>query len=124
MAGIEIRGRDAVEAAETTSGIVRRVMFETEDTVVVDARIAGETTTDWHHHGDHHDFAYVVEGQVTLEFGPEGSEVLDARAGEFIHIPPRTVHRDRNPVDQEAIVVTSLVGSGPLVVNVDGPDTD
>lgn len=124
MAGIDVIGPDELEPAEGTPGIVRRVAFETENTAVVHARIAGGTTTDWHHHGGHHDFAYVVDGRVALEFEPDGREVLEAHAGDFIHVAPGVIHRDRNLTDEDAVVITSFVGSGPLVVNVDGPYTE
>jgi hypothetical protein len=32
------------------------------------------------------------------------------------------VHRDVNPLDSRQEIVMTVVGSSPLVVNVDGPD--
>ena len=34
----------------------------------------------------------------------------------------RLVHRDVNPLDTPQEIVMTVVGSGPLVVNVDSPD--
>lgn len=37
-------------------------------------------------------------------------------------MPAGLVHRDVNPADEPQEIVLTIVGDGPLVVNVDGPD--
>lgn len=49
-------------------------------------------------------------------------ESADVEAGGFFHIPAGLVHRDVNPLDSPQEIVMTVVGRGPLVVNVDGPD--
>lgn len=96
--------------------------FETDDNVLVRARADGGVRSGWHHHGDRHVYAYLVEGSAVIEYGPGGEDRLDVEAGGFFHLEPRTVHRDVNPADDEQVWVISFVGEGPLVENVDGPD--
>jgi len=115
---------DEVEADESTPGVVRKTVFETENAVMVQSHIAGGTTSGWHHHGDRHVYGYVVEGAGTVEYGPAGNETRESSAGDFFYISPGTIHRDLTPADRDTVVLVCFVGSGPVVVNIDGPDAD
>jgi uncharacterized RmlC-like cupin family protein len=75
----------------------------------------------WHHHGDYETSIYVVTGQVRMESGPGGGDVVEAGPGDFFYVPPGAVHREGNPGDDEAHLIVVRAGSGPPVVNVDGP---
>ena len=75
-------------------------------------------TSGWHHHGDHDTVVYVVRGIFRVE---TGSGVVEANAGDFVHVPAHTVHRESNPSDGDAEVVLVRRGTGPVVVNVDAP---
>ncbi len=76
----------------------------------------------WHHHGSYESTIYVVSGQVRMESGPGGSCVMEAGPGDFLYVPPEAVHRESNPSDADSqLVVVRGGGSGPPVVNVDGP---
>lgn len=114
---------EELEPATDTPGIVRKLAFQTEETVMVQARVAGGTESGWHHHGDRHVFGYLIEGSANLEYGPD-HERLEGSAPGFFHIPAGVVHRDINPADEEQLVVVNFVGSGPLVVNVEGPEAE
>jgi uncharacterized RmlC-like cupin family protein len=76
----------------------------------------------WHHHGDHDTSVYVVEGTVRVEFGPGGTQALDAGPGDFVHIPRNLVHREVNVGFRPSQEVITRSGTGPLTVNVAGPD--
>jgi uncharacterized RmlC-like cupin family protein len=76
----------------------------------------------WHHHGEHHSVIYVLDGAMRMESGPGGTEVLDAAHGDFLHVPPGAVHRESNPTAQEARIVVFRGGTGPVVINTDGPE--
>ncbi|GAC1407177.1 MAG: hypothetical protein NVSMB60_27440 [Mycobacterium sp.] len=82
----------------------------------------GGATTGWHHHGDYATYAYITDGAMTVEFGQDGAEVVHLDAGDFVHIPPRMVHRESVPTQGGAGVVVRVGGHGPTVYNVDGPD--
>jgi uncharacterized RmlC-like cupin family protein len=78
-------------------------------------------TSGWHHHGDHDTSVFVVDGTVRMEFGPDGSRVVDAGPGDFLHVPRHAVHREGNPGSTVAHAVVTRSGTGPPTVNVDGP---
>lgn len=121
--GVQIVDPAQVEPIEDTPGVLRQPMFQTEEAVMVQSRIAGGSISGWHHHGDRHVFGYVVEGSGGIEYGPGGAERLEGDAPSFFHVPPGVVHRDINPTDDDLVVVVCFVGKGPVVVNVDGPET-
>ncbi|MDQ3931431.1 MAG: cupin domain-containing protein [Actinomycetota bacterium] len=76
----------------------------------------------WHHHGGHDTIAYVLSGELLVEFGPGGGEAVEVRPGDFLLVPAHTVHREGNPSGQVGRAVVVRVGSGDVVVNVAGPD--
>jgi len=106
---------------QPTPGMRRELAVSTERSW------AGHVTTEpgavsgWHHHGDYESHIYVVSGAMRIEFGPDGQDVVDARAGDFVFVPPHTVHREGNPEAAEAAVIVVRAGSGEAVFNVDGP---
>lgn len=63
---------------------------------------------------------YVVSGVMRLEFeGYEG--YAEAEAGDFIHVPAFTVHRESNPTAEPSLAVIARAGGGIPTVNVDRP---
>lgn len=113
---------DELPTAAATPRVDRRLAFETEHNVLVQSRVDGNSATDWHHHGERHVYVYLVDGSVALEYGPDGQQRLEGSAPLFAYIPPKVVHRDVNPTETEQLSVINFVGSGPMVVNVDGPE--
>lgn len=107
--------------ADPTPGMAR------EEAIAVDGLWAGLVRTEahaasgWHHHGDYETAIFVVDGDVRLEFGHEGRQVIDARPGDFIHVPKGAIHRESNPSTDESHIVVVRAGTGPPTVNVDGP---
>ncbi|QNN54895.1 cupin domain-containing protein [Nocardioides mesophilus] len=74
----------------------------------------------WHHHDRNETSLYVVSGVLRLEF--EGGEgYVDAAAGDFVHVPAFTVHRESNPTDEPSVAVIARAGGGTPTVNVDPP---
>lgn len=49
---------------------------------------------------------------------------MDLDAGDFIHVPPRTIRRVVNPTAEDWETVISFVGSGAPAVSVDGPQPE
>lgn len=113
---------DELEADESTPGILRKVVFRTDENVLVHSRVESGMETGWHHHGDRHAFGYLMQGTAILEYGAAGRERRELEAPLFFHISPGTVHREIISSDEDALVVVSFVGSGPVAVNVDGPE--
>lgn len=84
-------------------------------------RTEAHMSTGWHHHADYDTSVFVVSGSLRMESGPGGVHVVEAGPGDFLHVPKGAVHRERNPGDEESRLVVVRAGSGPAVVNVDGP---
>lgn len=76
----------------------------------------------WHHHAANGTYVYVIRGSVTFEFGKDGGESVVARAGDFVVVPPDTIHREKTgqEADLEAFVIR--IGGEPDRVSVDGPE--
>jgi uncharacterized RmlC-like cupin family protein len=108
--------------ADPTPGKVR------EQAIAIDGLWSGFVRTEpgvtsgWHHHGDHDTSTYVVEGTVRIEFGPGGTRTADAGPGDFVHIPKHVVHRESNLGSTTSQEVVTRSGTGPLTINVDGPE--
>ncbi|MEX0984786.1 MAG: cupin domain-containing protein [Actinomycetota bacterium] len=115
-----IRPEDRTEGSPTP-GMVR------EEAIATDRMWSGVATTEpgmvsgWHHHGEYESTIYVMSGSLRMEFGPTGTEVLDARPGDFLYVAPHAIHREGNPTDEPARIVVVRAGSGDPVFNVDGP---
>lgn len=130
-------GRDTVEMSEPirvirhsdllpadpTPGMLRRKAFELAKLWAGQVETAPGAVSGWHHHDVNETSLYVVSGVLRLEF--EGFDgYIDAEAGDFIHVPAFTVHRESNPTDQPSLAVIARVGGGIPTVNVPGPGID
>lgn len=123
MSKIQALRGDSLPEAPATPGITRYLVFEGEDYLVVRSQAEPGAITAWHHHGDYDVYGYILSGSEKFEFGPQGKEAVIVYQGDFFHIPPHTVHRDVNPsLDEKQEALLFFSGSGPVVVNVDGPD--
>lgn len=111
-----------LRAGAVTLGVDREIALETRAATMMRARAKAGACSGWHHHGARDVLGYVVLGRARFEFGPGGSESAAVDAGGFFHVPAGLVHRDINPLDGPQEIVMTVVGSGPLVINVDGPD--
>ena len=104
-----------------TSGMVREEAFHSDNVWAGVAHNAPNAVSAWHHHGDHESTIYVVSGRIRIECGPSGRTVLEGDPGDFVFIPAREIHRERNPTDDTTEIVLVRAGQGEVVVNVDGP---
>ena len=107
--------------ADPTPGLVRERAIDVDGLWAGLTRTGGGSTTAWHHHGDHETSIFVVAGRLRMESGPGGRHVIEAEAGDFLHVPPWAVHRESNPADRDSEIVVVRAGTGPTTVNVDGP---
>ena len=115
-----------ISAADLTESVPTPGM-ERREAVAGPARIIAVRTgpglkSGWHHHADHTTYGYIVAGRLRLESGRGGSSVVEGGPGDFFVVPPRTIHRESNPTDDEQVLIGFRFGSGEMVVNVDGPD--
>ena len=119
---IRVVPHEALDPGPSTAGMVRNTAAATDTLWVGEVRTAPGAWSGWHHHGEHTTYGRVVSGQLHFEFGPNGAESVSASAGDFFIVPPHTVHREGNPGSEEHVLVGVRVGTGPTVVNVEGPD--
>jgi uncharacterized RmlC-like cupin family protein len=121
---IRIVSKDALEGGPPTAGMARKTAIAGEDVWMGEVRTDPGAMSGWHHHGEHTTYGYVVDGKVRVEFGPNGNESLEGGPGDFFMVPPHTVHREGNPGSEEHVLVALRMGTGPSVINVDGPDAE
>jgi mannose-6-phosphate isomerase-like protein (cupin superfamily) len=81
---------------------------------------AGEVSG-WHHHAANDTFVYLIRGRLTIEFGPSGTQPLEAAAGDFIVIPAQTVHRETTSREGDVEAFVMRVGGEPEHVKVNAP---
>lgn len=119
---VEVFGEGDLVEGDPTPGMRRQVAFSGEALWAGLVHTEPGAASGWHHHGDHETSLYVVAGSMRLEFGPGGTCVVQAGSGEFLRVPPHTVHRESNPGEARSTAVIGRAGTGPPTVNVDGPD--
>ncbi len=125
MQEIEVARGRKLKAGYVTKGILREKAFESQSIVVSRTRVASGAVSGWHHHGARHLYAFIVTGHLRLEYGLRGKKAVVLKPADFVHVPPRIVHRDVNSAKaQELVVVNFLVGKGTPVVNVQGPQSE
>lgn len=116
-----VRAEDRTRETTQTPGMAREEAFRADSIWSGYVYTAPGMTSGWHHHGDYDTMVYVVSGGVRMESGVGGREIVNAKSGDFIIVPKRTVHRESNPTAKETGAVVVRVGNGPPVINVDGP---
>jgi uncharacterized RmlC-like cupin family protein len=113
---------DGLAPGHPTAGVVREIAFELPGATLMRARAEPRAASGWHHHGERDVLGHVIRGRARFEFGPGGAESTEVEEGGFFHVPAGLVHRDVNPSDEPQEIVIAVVGEGPIVVNVDGPE--
>ncbi|MGE3285133.1 MAG: cupin domain-containing protein [Pseudonocardia sp.] len=109
-------------AAEQSSGMRRGEAFTHDGVWCGYAVFPGGASTGWHHHGDYATYAHITDGEMTIEFGPGGTQTVVARAGDAVYIPGHLVHRETVAPSGGAGFVVRTGGTGPTVQNLDGPE--
>ncbi len=112
-----------LQASVPTPGMTRSKAFETGELWAGRVETVPGAVSGWHHHDRNETSLYVVSGVLRLEFeGYDG--YLDAQAGDFVHVPAYTVHRESNPTSEPSVAVIARAGGGIATVNVDDPSAD
>ncbi len=107
---------------DSTAGMIREAAVSTDGMWAGLVRTEPGLASGWHHHGEYETAIYVVSGRLRMEFGPGGREVEEAEAGDFLYVPNGAIHRETNPLEEEVMLIAARSGTGPPVVNVDGPE--
>jgi len=117
---VHVRPGDRTEA-DPTPGIVREQAIGVEGLWAGVAHTAASATSAWPHHGNYETAIYVASGRLRMESGVGGRDVIEAVAGDFLHVPAGAIHRESNPDDDESQLVVVRAGHGPPTINVEGP---
>ena len=120
--GVVAVAPDGLTATSGYEGVLREVACTSDRAIQVRTRAEGGAATGWHHHGDREVFGYLVRGRARFEFAPGGRQSTEVEPGGFSHVPAGLVHRDVNPTVEPQEFILVFVGTGPLVVDVDGPE--
>lgn len=110
--------------SDPTAGMVREEAIATDLVWAGLVRTAPHMTSAWHQHGEHETTIFVLSGICRIESGPGGKVVTEGRAGDFLLVPPQTIHRESNPSDEESRLIVVRAGSGAPTTNVDGPQDE
>src|SRR5262245_59033974 len=106
---------------EHTPGMAREQAIDVPGMWAGFVRTETHATRGWPHHADDKTTIYMVSGSLRMESGPGGTDVIEARSGDFLRGPKGAIHRESNPGDEQSHIVVVRAGEGPAVVNVDGP---
>jgi uncharacterized RmlC-like cupin family protein len=120
--GVRKAGPQDLTPGQPTAGMTRTEAFATAGMWAGLLSTEPGVVSGWHHHGEHESTIYLLSGALHMEFGPGGGEVLTAGPGEFLYVAPHAIHRESNPAGEPATAVVVRVGTGEVVVNVDGPE--
>jgi uncharacterized RmlC-like cupin family protein len=104
-----------------TPGMDRKQAFATDGTSSGFVRTEAGMVSGWHHHGEYETVIYVLTGALKMEFGPNGSNTVEAGPGDFVYVPKGAVHRESNPSAEPADLIVVRAGVGESTFNVDGP---
>ena len=80
-------GRPAVVRAEerrvapATAGMQREEAFSDDERWLGFVRTDADIEGGWHHHGERDSYIHVLQGTVSIDFGPGGRDRLTARPG-------------------------------------------
>jgi uncharacterized RmlC-like cupin family protein len=111
---------DNLRAGAATPWVIRELALEIEVATMMRARAEAGACSDWHHHGARDVSDMWCAARLGSSSG-QATESEDIETGGFFRVPAGLVHRDVNPVDQPQEIIMTVVGSGPLVVNVSAP---
>jgi uncharacterized RmlC-like cupin family protein len=122
MGAIRVFSDRDISEADATSGMIREEAISDPGYWAGVIRAAPGRQSEWHSHGDYETYFYVVSGRIQMESGPGGTDAVEAGPGDFVHVPPRLVHRELNPGPDEGMVILFRAGTGAPVINVSGPE--
>ncbi|HEX8098817.1 MAG TPA: cupin domain-containing protein [Actinomycetota bacterium] len=108
---------------DSTPGMIREAAVSTDRMWAGLVRTEPGMASGWHHHGEYESVIYVASGRLRMEFGSGGADVEEAGPGDFLFVPKGAIHRETNPLEEEGTLIAARSGTGPPVINVDGPES-
>ena len=75
-----------------------------------------------HHHGEAESGIYIVRGAIKFYFGDRLEKSVVAEMGDFLYVPPSTIHVEENLSQTEPVeFIVARNGTQMMVVNVPDP---
>lgn len=122
-----VRAVDLSSQTAQTAGMKRMAAIDAE-TFGSRSLWAGRVTMDAgtnsgaHHHGNCESVIFVITGSIRMRYGNALQNEVEARAGDFVYVPPNLVHQELNASDTEPIDCIVIRDPGEnVVINVDVP---
>ena len=109
------------KAGPSTPGMDRQEAVATSTMWSGFVRTEAGMASGWHHHGEYETVIYVLSGLLRMEFGPGGSNIVEASPGDFVFVPKGVVHRESNLSAEPGDLIVVRAGRGESTINVDGP---
>jgi uncharacterized RmlC-like cupin family protein len=109
------------KAGPSTPGMDRQQAVATDSMWSGYVRTEPGMVSGWHHHGEYESVIYVLSGLLRMEFGPGGSNTVEAGPGDFVLVPNGVVHRESNLSAEPGDLIVVRAGRGESTINVDGP---
>ena len=107
---IRLIRKDERSVDDSTPGMLREAAITTDGMWAGLVRTEPGMASGWHHHGEYETAIFVVEGRLRMEFGPGGSEMEEAEAGDFLYVPRGAIHQETNPLDEEGTLIAARAG--------------
>ena len=107
--------------ADPTPGMTRERAIDVDGLWAGFVRTEPGMTSAWHHHGEYETSIYVSHGTLRMESGVGGNEVIEAEAGDFLHVPKGAIHRESIRGQEQSQLIVVRAGHGVPTINVDGP---
>lgn len=87
------------------------------------ARITNERghVSGWHHHPESDTYVLVISGTLTISYGDNGAENIEARPGDLVLIPSGVVHRETTSPESDLDAFVFRIGGPPETIDVDSP---
>lgn len=122
--------RPADRAADTASGAmlreaaVSRALVGAEAIWVGYVELGPGLISAVHHHGEAESAIYISSGQARFFTGEQLETAHDARAGDFVWVPPYLIHIEMNASDTEPVrMVVARSTQETLVFNLPTPQS-
>jgi uncharacterized RmlC-like cupin family protein len=114
---------DEASGAMVREAAVSRTLVGAERLWVGYVELPGGRVSSVHHHGEAESVIYVISGQAAFFSGEGLVERQDARAGDFVWVPPHVPHVEMNVSATETIrMVVARSTQETLVFNLPTPE--
>lgn len=116
---------DAASSDTAQTDGLPRIAGIDADTVGADnlwmGRVTGEPGEDSapHHHGEAETAGYILSGETRIFFGDEYENHVDLGPGDFVYVPPKVPHVERNLNEDQPVEFVTVRTPANITINLD-----